>query len=131
MFDERDLGRAVTFASRGIFLKATGVLALVGVVSLLMLAPFGGASTSQAACSPLAPGQGGDPNPGGSLRDTQIAFAKIIDEVAVHRGLPGQATLVALMTALQESQLQNLTYGSADSVGLFQQRPSTGWGDRD
>ncbi|WP_157979512.1 hypothetical protein [Kribbella monticola] len=131
MFDERDLGRAVTFANRGIFLKATGVLALVGVVSLLMLAPFGGASTSQAACSPLAPGQGGDPNPGGSLRDTQIAFAKIIDEVAVHRGLPGQATLVALMTALQESQLQNLTYGSADSVGLFQQRPSTGWGDRD
>jgi hypothetical protein len=57
-----------------------------------------------------------------------VAFAKIIDDVAVRRGLPGQATLVALMTALQESQLQNLNYGDRDSVGLFQQRPSAGWG---
>ncbi|HEY0692117.1 MAG TPA: hypothetical protein VGD71_24125 [Kribbella sp.] len=32
------------------------------------------------------------------------------------------------MTALQESQLQNLTYGDRDSVGIFQQRPSSGWG---
>src|SRR5882757_7190854 len=128
MFDERDLGRAVTFASRGIFLKATGVLALVGVVSLLMLAPFGGGTTSQAACSPLAPGQAGDPKAVGALGATQVDFAKIIDQVAVQRGLPGQATLVALMTALQESQLQNLTYGDRDSVGLFQQRPSVGWG---
>jgi hypothetical protein len=128
MFDERDLGRAVTFASRGIFLKGAGVLALVGVVSLLMLAPFGGGATSQAACSPLAPGQAGDPKAAGALRATQVGFAKIIDQVAVQRGLPGQATLVALMTALQESQLQNLTYGDRDSVGLFQQRPSVGWG---
>ncbi|QNE21832.1 hypothetical protein F1D05_32840 [Kribbella qitaiheensis] len=128
MFDERDLGRAVTFASRGILLKVGGVLALVGVVSLLMLAPFGGGTTSQAACSPLAPGQAGDPRANGPLRGIQVGFAKIIDEVAVRRGLPGQATLVALMTALQESQLMNLTYGDRDSVGLFQQRPTAGWG---
>jgi hypothetical protein len=128
MFDERDLGRAVTFASRGIFLKAVGVIALVGIVSLLMLAPFGGGSTSQAACSPLAPGQAGNPNATGPLRQIQIAFAKIIDQVAVKRGLPGRATLVALMTALQESDLQNLDHGDADSVGLFQQRPAAGWG---
>ena len=38
------------------------------------------------------------------------------------------ATLVALMTALQESQLQNLNCGDRDSVGLFQQRPTAGWG---
>jgi hypothetical protein len=128
MFDERDLSRAAVFASRGIFLKATGVVALVGLVSLVMLAPFGKSTTTQAACAPPLPGRAGNPNPGGPLRAKQIAFAKIIDSVAVARGLPGQATLIALMTALQESQLQNLTYGDRDSVGIFQQRPSSGWG---
>jgi hypothetical protein len=129
MLDERDLGRAAaSIASRGLFVKVASVLVLIGVGSLLMLAPFGGSGHAQAACLPLAPGQAGDPNPGGPLRLTQIAFAKIIDQVAVQRGLPGQATLVALMTALQESQLQNVDHGDADSVGLFQQRPTAGWG---
>jgi hypothetical protein len=129
MFDERDLGRGVlAVASRGVFVKAAAALAVVGVASLLMLAPFGGTSRPQAACLPLGPGQANNPNPGGSLRTTQIAFAKLIDQVAVERGLPGQATLIALMTALVESDLQNLSYGDADSVGLFQQRPGAGWG---
>lgn len=129
MFSGRDVfGAAAGFSGRGAILKAGSVLALVGVVGLLMLAPFGASGTPQAACQPFAPGQGGDANPGGSFRAQQVAFAKIIDDVAVRRGLPGQATLVALMTALQESELQNLTYGDRDSVGLFQQRPSVGWG---
>ncbi|MFD8025789.1 peptidase M23 [Streptomyces lavendulae] len=58
----------------------------------------------------------------------QIYHAKIIDRVAQERSLPGKASLIALMTALQESGLQNLDHGHADSVGLFQQRPSQGWG---
>ncbi|MEU8779985.1 hypothetical protein AB0D01_39735, partial [Streptomyces sp. NPDC048606] len=58
----------------------------------------------------------------------QIYHAKIIDRVAQERALPGRATLIALMTALQESGLQNLDHGHADSLGLFQQRPSQGWG---
>jgi len=129
MLDKRDLGRAAaSLASRGLLLKAMAVFAVVGVAGLFMLAPFGGTSQPQAACLPLAPGQAGNPNPRGPLRATQVAFAKIIDQVAVRRGLPGQATLVALMTALQESQLQNLDYGDADSVGLFQQRYKAGWG---
>ena len=36
--------------------------------------------------------------------------------------------LIALMTAAQESTLRNLEYGDRDSLGLFQQRPSMGWG---
>ena len=35
---------------------------------------------------------------------------------------------IALMTAMQESNLENLNYGDRDSVALFQQRPSCGWG---
>jgi hypothetical protein len=38
---------------------------------------------------------------------------------------------VALVTALQESKLHNLAYGDRDSLGLFQQRPSQGWGPAD
>ncbi|GAA1163240.1 hypothetical protein GCM10009630_71640 [Kribbella jejuensis] len=132
MFDEGDLGRGfLSVARRGWFAKGAVALALIGVASLLMLAPFGGGTTTQAACSTGIPGQGGDPNPNGPLRETQIGWAKLIDSVAVKRGLPGKATLVALMTALVESDLQNLTYGDSDSVGLFQQRPSAGWGTAD
>jgi hypothetical protein len=129
MFDERDLGRGfLAVASKGAFVKGAAALAVIGVASLLMLAPFGGSSQPQAACLPLGPGQAENPSPTGPVRATQIAFAKLIDEVAVQRGLPGKATLIALMTALVESDLQNLTYGDADSVGLFQQRPTAGWG---
>lgn len=114
--------------ARGVLLKAASAVALVGVVGLLMLAPFGASGKPQAACVPLAPGQAGNPRPGGPLRQDQEGFAKLIDQVAIDRGLPGQATLIALMTALVESELQNLTYGHADSVGLFQQRTKAGWG---
>lgn len=129
MFDERDLGRGfISVANRGAFVKGAAVLVVIGVASLLMLAPFGGATQPQAACLPGIPGQADNPNPTGPLRATQVAFAKLIDQVAVERGLPGKATLIALMTALVESDLQNLSYGDRDSVGLFQQRPGAGWG---
>jgi hypothetical protein len=36
--------------------------------------------------------------------------------------------VIALATAQQESRLRNLDYGDRDSLGLFQQRPSSGWG---
>jgi hypothetical protein len=42
--------------------------------------------------------------------------------------MPDHAVSVAIATALQESGLRNLNYGDRDSVGLFQQRPSMGWG---
>ncbi|MFD7158027.1 hypothetical protein ACFV9C_25735 [Kribbella sp. NPDC059898] len=129
MFDEGDLGRGfLSVARRGWFAKGAAALAVIGVASLLMLAPFGGGTTTQAACPPGVPGQGTDPNPTGPLRTTQVGFAKLIDSVAIQRGLPGKATLIALMTALVESDLQNLLYGDRDSYGLFQQRVSAGWG---
>jgi hypothetical protein len=54
--------------------------------------------------------------------------AAIIAGVAVQRGLPPRAVSIALATALQESGLRNLDHGDRDSIGLFQQRPSQGWG---
>ncbi len=58
----------------------------------------------------------------------QLLNASIIADVAMRRALPERAVIVALATAQQESKLRNLDYGDADSLGLFQQRPSEGWG---
>ncbi len=59
---------------------------------------------------------------------TQASHAATIAAVGEELGLPGRAVTIALATALQESGLRNLPYGDRDSLGLFQQRPSQGWG---
>jgi len=63
-----------------------------------------------------------------SLTLEQSGNAAIIVGETLRRGLPARAATIALVTALQESSLRNLDHGDADSVGLFQQRPSQGWG---
>ena len=60
----------------------------------------------------------------------QARNASIIAGVSVRRGLAPRAASIALTTAYQESDLHNLDHGDRDSVGLFQQRPSMGWGSR-
>ena len=63
-----------------------------------------------------------------ALDADQMANAATIAAVGIRRGVPDRAVVVALATALQESKLENLDGGDRDSVGLFQQRPSQGWG---
>ena len=63
-----------------------------------------------------------------TLSPDQAAHATTITAVGKRMGLPDHAVSVALAAALQESKLQNLPHGDRDSVGLFQQRPSQGWG---
>jgi hypothetical protein len=58
----------------------------------------------------------------------QVANAATITAVGLTRKVPRRALVVALATAWQESKLENLTGGDRDSIGLFQQRPSQGWG---
>jgi hypothetical protein len=58
----------------------------------------------------------------------QVANAQTIARVAEGRRLPERAVVIGLATAYQESGLRNLNYGDRDSLGLFQQRPSRGWG---
>lgn len=62
------------------------------------------------------------------LNAVQMANAATIAAVGIRRDLPDRAIVVALAAALQESELESLTGGDRDSVGLFQQRPSQGWG---
>ncbi|MBM2615524.1 hypothetical protein JIG36_08090 [Actinoplanes sp. LDG1-06] len=83
------------------------------------------------------------PKPVKGLNQAQMNNAAVIVQVAEDRDLPRRAMLVAMMTGLQESSLRNLANptvpdsldhpneGSGDnfdSLGIFQQRPSQGWG---
>ncbi|MFI7657356.1 hypothetical protein ACIBTW_00605 [Micromonospora parva] len=83
------------------------------------------------------------PRPVAGLDQAQMDNAKIIVDVGLEMKMPRRALVVALATAMQESNLYNLAsdvlpesaqypnQGSGsdhDSVGLFQQRPSSGWG---
>jgi len=61
----------------------------------------------------------------------RVANAALISATAVDRGMPPRAASIALATAYQESQLRNIDYGDRDSLGLFQQRPSQGWGSEE
>ncbi|MET8330099.1 C40 family peptidase [Streptomyces sp. NPDC005181] len=66
--------------------------------------------------------------PGLDVPADQVPNAKTIQATGVAMNVPARGQVVALATALQESGLRNLTYGDRDSLGLFQQRPSQGWG---
>ncbi|MET8807913.1 peptidase M23 [Streptomyces sp. NPDC004546] len=133
---------AAGVARRGAAIKLAVPAAILFFVLLLSLGIVGGiAGSSQASASSCgSAGQPdteyGDSTETGGTDDTnglhaqQLTNAKIIDQEATKAGLPGRATLIGLMTALQESTLINLDHGDQDSVGLFQQRPSSGWGTK-
>lgn len=63
-----------------------------------------------------------------SLDPEQAYHAALISGVSIKRGLAPRAASIALTTAYQESGIRNLDFGHSDSLGLFQQRPSKGWG---
>ena len=58
----------------------------------------------------------------------QAVNAATIAAVGIGRGMPERAVAIALATSIQESGLRNIRHGDRDSLGLFQQRPSQGWG---
>jgi len=64
------------------------------------------------------------------LTTGQAEIAATIAGVALSRSMPVRAVTIAYAAALQESGLADLPYGDRDSVGVFQQRPSQGWGTR-
>ncbi|MFJ6574034.1 C40 family peptidase [Streptomyces sp. NPDC091292] len=62
------------------------------------------------------------------LPGEQVPHAQTIVTTGISLQIPRRGQVVALATAMQESRLRNLNYGDRDSLGLFQQRPSKGWG---
>jgi len=98
------------------------IVIVVGVVAYLALKPSPHVNNRVTAC---VAGPGGQ---GLQLSTDQAAIAATIAGVASKRNMPDRAVAIAYATALQESKLSNLHYGDRDSVGVFQQRPSEGWG---
>jgi hypothetical protein len=106
--------------------------AIVGTTLVLVLAVAGFAiyhSFRNVTPAPPPPGcLAGTGEQAISLDPEQAQVAATIAGVAARQRLPRQAVTIALAAALQESKLHNLDYGDRDSVGIFQQRPSEGWG---
>ncbi|HSO96384.1 MAG TPA: hypothetical protein VLV81_10120 [Acidimicrobiia bacterium] len=94
------------------------VLAALGVARLLRGSPGAGPPECRVAVGSVAY----------YFDLEQAANVTTIAAVGKRMGLPDHAVTVAVATALQESGLRNLTQGDRDSLGLFQQRPSQGWG---
>jgi cell wall-associated NlpC family hydrolase len=90
------------------------------------LSPTAASPLTACGIAPVKAGVSTDGRP--ALDATQIGNAQIIYNVAEDLQLPAHAPVIAIATAMQESGLRNLTGGTADSLGLFQQRPSQGWG---
>lgn len=100
------------------------LLALIGYV-VVSYVTGGGAPR----CTVHTAGEEGEgAGPTYELSAEQAANAATISAVGTTRGMPERAVTIALATALQESGLRNIDHGDRDSLGLFQQRPSKGWG---
>lgn len=98
-------------------LLAVGVIGVVSTLSRLNPEP-----TEPQRCSAELAGTNW------FLSPDQAQNAALFAAMAAERDLPARAVTIAIATALQESRMINIDYGDRDSIGLFQQRPSQGWG---
>lgn len=92
----------------------------------------GGAATpATATATPIAPATPvvGGWGQAGTWTGEQVANAATIVAIGQRLSIPPRGWVIAVATAMQESRLRNLPHGDRDSLGLFQQRPSQGWGD--
>ena len=104
----------------------------VGLVTLAGVGIFGAVGYAMySGLGPIPDPEGCTATVGGhtvDLSTEQSENAALIAAIGVRRGLPARAVSIALATAYQESKIINLDIGDRDSLGLFQQRPSQGWG---
>ena len=96
-----------------------GVLAVAGVLWFLSARE---SVPSRERCTAALDGTAWELSP------VQAQNAALVVGTSVQRGLPARAGTIGIATAMQESRLVNIDYGDRDSLGLFQQRPSQGWG---
>ncbi|MYZ38803.1 hypothetical protein [Streptomyces sp. MnatMP-M17] len=104
------------------------LLALAGYMAVQYMSGGGGAPRCVVRATDPTGEKGSGDTPTYEMSPEQAANAATISAVGTTRGLPERAVTIALATALQESALRNLNHGDRDSLGLFQQRPSKGWG---
>ncbi|MER6115527.1 hypothetical protein [Streptomyces sp. NPDC001743] len=124
----RTVAPARRHTARSRRLRVTAAFAVLVAVAGYLTVQYVTGSKGSAQCTvESADGSAGE---GRSYRlsSEQAANAAVISAVGTTRGMPERAVTIALATALQESGLRNIEHGDRDSLGLFQQRPSQGWG---
>src|SRR5690625_3580139 len=99
------------------------VLALAVFGTVWALNHFSGGLPFSQRCTATASAVGSH-----NLAPDQADNAALISAISLQRDLPARAATIGIATAMQESKLRNIDYGDRDSLGLFQQRPSQGWG---
>jgi hypothetical protein len=119
---QRSRSRVPRHRLRIVIIAGVTVLLAGGIAAIISLQPSPPVVTSMCTF-----GNGSDGGPY-AISPAEAQNAAIITAVGLQKGLPDHAATVALATSFQETRLQNLPYGDLDSVGLFQQRPSQGWG---
>lgn len=105
-----------------------GLVTAVGVAGFIAVSALMGVAARQSSCTPSVAGVPIEAAGDAGISSEQFANAAAIVATGRELGVPDRGLWVALGTALQESGLRNLDYGDRDSLGLFQQRPSQGWG---
>lgn len=116
---------SATYTRRGRFLRrGASFLVLLAVAGYLAVQYVTGGA-GKPACEVVSAGADGASY---EFTPEQAVNAATITAVGTARRLPERAVAIALATALQESGLRNISHGDRDSLGLFQQRPSQGWG---
>ncbi len=110
-------------ASKRSSVSAALVVVSICLVVALLAIKFAGKTSPRPTACLAGPG-----DQAVQLTVGQAGIASTIAGVASHRGMPARAVAIAYATAFQESKMANLHYGLQDSVGVFQQRPSQGWG---
>ncbi|MEQ4725193.1 C40 family peptidase [Nonomuraea sp. B19D2] len=119
------------YAAAGIALLLLLVIAVIAAAATVLTGTGG---SSGAACLYGAASSLPERGPVAAMPDLtrldqeQQNNAALIVQTAQQLGLPARAAVIAVAVALQESRLRNLPNGHLDSLGLFQQRPSQGWG---
>ena len=101
----------------------------LGVLALVVVAVVVGVRLHRVG--PLLSSEGCEARVGGhsvSLSMEQAENVALMAAISVQRGMPARAATIAIATSAQESKLYNVEHGDRDSLGLFQQRPSQGWG---
>ncbi|MDN3026561.1 heavy metal transporter [Streptomyces sp. S.PB5] len=110
---------------RGRFLRGLAAFVVLCAVAGYLVVQYITGGTGDPGCKVVS---GRDDGVAYEFTPEQAVNAAAITAVGTGRGLPERAVAIALATALQESGLRNITHGDRDSLGLFQQRPSQGWG---
>ncbi|MFD0317126.1 heavy metal transporter [Streptomyces flavalbus] len=113
---------------RGRLLRAAAALVVLCAVAGYLAVQYVTGGTGAPGCKVVSAGDRGATY---EFSQEQAVNAATVTAVGIARGMPERAVTIALATALQESALRNIGYGDRDSLGLFQQRPSMGWGSEE